>query len=56
MRRENRYPEVLTFWNKLHDDIKNVNLQYLREKSNNGMGTNVTAKYVNKQNEALVRS
>ena len=30
--------------------------RYLREKSNNGMETNVTAKYVNKQNEALVRS
>ena len=44
-------------WNTLPDDIKNVNsIAIFRRKIKQWNGANATAKYVNKQNEAFVRS
>ena len=49
-------PRGAHLWNTLPDELKMLTqLRYLKERSNNGMGINATARYVNKQNEPLMR-
>ena len=51
------YPEVLTFGTRYPMIYKILTqLRYLKERSNNGSGTNATARYVDKQNKTIVRS